>query len=153
TLSFGRGLAGPVRMVFSHRSLAVLAGVSFLFAICQLSLVTYLLTFLHEDLDEYMITAGFVLAVARSAGVAGRLLWGYVSDHFLGPIRSLVLLSAGIALCAAATPFLHLVDSRLLILIILSVFGGCAIGWNGVYLAEVARQAPPGQAGIATGGT
>src|SRR5688572_27882465 len=28
-----------------------------------------------------------------------------------------------------------------------------AIGWNGVYLAEVARQAPPGKAGLATGGT
>jgi MFS family permease len=27
------------------------------------------------------------------------------------------------------------------------------VGWNGVYLAEVARQAPSGMAGMATGGT
>jgi MFS family permease len=33
------------------------------------------------------------------------------------------------------------------------VFGATASGWNGVYLAEVARQAPPGTAGKATSGT
>ena len=36
---------------------------------------------------------------------------------------------------------------------VLFVFGATALGWNGVYLAEVARQAPAGMAGIATGGT
>jgi len=33
------------------------------------------------------------------------------------------------------------------------LLGATAIGWNGVYLAEVARRAPKGQAGMATGGT
>ena len=37
--------------------------------------------------------------------------------------------------------------------LVLAVFGASAIGWNGVYLAEVARQAPPGKASMATGGT
>ena len=32
-------------------------------------------------------------------------------------------------------------------------FGASAIGWNGVYLAEVARRAPQGMASMATGGT
>ena len=32
------------------------------------------------------------------------------------------------------------------------VLGATAIGWNGVYLGEVARLAPPGLAGQATGG-
>ena len=35
----------------------------------------------------------------------------------------------------------------------MALLGASAIGWNGVYLATVARQAPPGQAGTATGGT
>jgi len=42
---------------------------------------------------------------------------------------------------------------RWLVLGILVVFGASAIGWNGVYLAEVARQAPAGLASVATGGT
>jgi fucose permease len=33
-----------------------------------------------------------------------------------------------------------------------AALGATAIGWNGVYLAEVARLAPAGQAGLATGG-
>jgi MFS family permease len=37
--------------------------------------------------------------------------------------------------------------------VVLALFGASAIGWNGVYLAEVAREAPAGQASVATGGT
>ena len=33
------------------------------------------------------------------------------------------------------------------------VFGGTAIGWNGVMLAELVRIAPAGKAGMATGGS
>ena len=32
------------------------------------------------------------------------------------------------------------------------VFGASAVGWNGVFLAEVARQAPPGEIARVTGG-
>jgi len=34
-----------------------------------------------------------------------------------------------------------------------TLYGASAVGWNGVYLAEVARRAPDGQVGAATGGT
>lgn len=152
-VSFGNGLAAPLRLVFSQRSLAVLAAVSFMFSITQLSLVTYMVTFLHDDLGMGLIVAGFTLAVAQAAGVAGRLLWGYLSDRYLGPIAMLGLLAVLIAICSLATPFLQYFDSQALTLIVLSLFGSSAVGWNGVYLAEVARQAPPGQASIATGGT
>jgi hypothetical protein len=40
-----------------------------------------------------------------------------------------------------------------MVVLILVAFGASAIGWNGVYLAEVARRAPPGTASLATGGT
>src|SRR5690606_39046678 len=151
-LSFGNGLAGPLRLVFSQRSLTVLAGVSFLFSISQLSLTTYMVTFLHEDMGMTLITAGALLAVSQTAGVAGRLLWGYVSDRYAGPVNTLGLLATLIAGCVFVIPFLR-ADAQLSLIIVLAIFGSCAIGWNGVYLAEVARQAPPGQASIATGGT
>lgn len=152
-LSFGNGLAGPLRLVFSQRSLTVLAAVSFLFSIAQLSLTTYLVTFLHEDLSMGLIVAGFTLAIAQAAGVVGRLLWGYIADRFLGASTMLAVLAILIAVCAVATALLQFIDSPLLVIVVLSLFGSSAVGWNGVYLAEVARQAPPGQAGMATGGT
>ncbi|MBP6018620.1 MAG: MFS transporter [Burkholderiaceae bacterium] len=152
-MSFGSGLVGPLRMVFSHRGLTTLALVSFLFSIVQLSVVTYLVTFLHDDLAISLITAGFMLAVAQTAGVVGRMLWGWVSDRYLGATRMLSVLAVLIALCAALTPLLQYTDSHIPVLVLLAVLGASAIGWNGVYLAEVARQAPAGQASVATGGT
>lgn len=152
-ISFGAGLTGPLKLVFSQRSLTVLAGVSFLFSIAQLSLTTYMVTFLFEDLSISLVAAGAILAASQAAGVGGRLLWGYLADRYLGSTRMLSILSVVIILCAVITPFLGMLGSNLLIWVVLAVFGSSAIGWNGVYLAEVARQAPKGQAGIATAGT
>jgi hypothetical protein len=39
------------------------------------------------------------------------------------------------------------------ILAVCIVFGGTAVAWNGVFLAQVARLSPPGRAGEVTGGT
>lgn len=152
-VSFGSGLTGPLKLVFSHRGLTVLAGVSFLFSIAQLSLTTYMVTFLFEDLAISLVAAGAILAVSQAAGVAGRLAWGYLADRYLGSIRMLSVLSLMIAVCALITPFLGVLGSEWLIWLVLAVFGSSAIGWNGVYLAEVARQAPQGQASVATAGT
>lgn len=151
-ISFGSGLAGPLKLVFSQRNLTMLAGVSFLFSIAQLSLTTYMVTFLFEDLSISLVTAGAMLAVAQAAGVAGRLVWGYLADRYLGSIRMLGVLSIIIALCALVTPFLGALGSNALTWVVLAIFGSSAIGWNGVYLAEVARQAPKGQTSVATAG-
>jgi hypothetical protein len=35
--------------------------------------------------------------------------------------------------------------------VVSALYGATAIGWNGVYLSEVARIAPPGKAAAATG--
>jgi hypothetical protein len=40
-----------------------------------------------------------------------------------------------------------------LVLLLSAVYGATAVGWNGVYLSEVARVAPSGQAAAATGGS
>lgn len=152
-LSIRSSLVSPLKLVFSHRPLTVLALLSFMFSISQLSLLTYMVTFLHEDLSMSLITAGIVLAVAQAAGVAGRMIWGYVADQYLGSVRMLVVLSLVIGACALITPWLGQFDTLLVTLLVLSAFGSSAIGWNGVYLAEVARQAPTGQASLATGGT
>lgn len=146
-------LAQPIRLVLSHRALTTLAICSFFFSATQLSLVTYLVTYLYDSLAYGLIAAGFALSVSQFAGVGGRVLWGFVSDRFLGARRMLAVLGALMALSCVATAFLSTAMPTVLILGILAVFGASAIGWNGVYLAEVARQAPQGQASLATGGT
>ena len=146
-------LASPVRLVLSHPALTTLALCSFAFSITQLSLTTYLVTYLHTTFAYTLLVAGFALSICQLGGVVGRIFWGYVADRWLGARGTLLLLAALMAGCAALTASLSGDTSTLLLLGLLALFGGSAIGWNGVYLAEVARQAPAGTAGLATGGT
>ena len=143
----------PLRLVLSHRSLYTMAACSFMFSMVQLSLTTYLVTFLHDDLSYALIAAGLALSATQLGGMAGRIAWGYVADRWLGARRMLLLLAGLMALGALATTHLTQDTSQWLVMVILVTFGASAIGWNGVYLAEVARRAPPGMASLATGGT
>lgn len=146
-------LVQPLRLVFSHTRLRTMVLISFLFAIFQLSLATYLVTFLYEDLGWSLIFAGVALTVTQAAGVGGRILWGFISDRWLGPIPMLLVITVLMAVGALGCAMLTSDTSFWLLFPILILFGSTAIGWNGVFLAEVARLAPPGQAGLATGGS
>jgi MFS family permease len=146
-------LLEPVRLVLSVPALRMLAACSFLFSIAQLSLTTYLVTYLTDSLAYGLIAAGFVLSISQLGAVFGRVLWGYASDRWFGARRTLAGLAALMALSSVATAAFHPGWPGIVVIAVLFVFGASAIGWNGVYLAEVARQAPEGQAGVATGGT
>lgn len=151
-LKFGN-LAQPIRMVLSQRVIATLAACTFVFSTVQLALSTYLVTYLNQSLSYGLVAAGLALSVAQVGGVIGRILWGYLSDRWLGAHRTLAGLGLVMAVSTVATALLNDAMPTLLVFAILFVFGASATGWNGVYLAEVARRAPPGMAGIATGGT
>jgi MFS family permease len=146
-------LIEPIRLVLAHRALLIMASCSFMFSMVQLSLTTYLVTFLHDDLSYGLVAAGLALSVTQLGGIGGRVVWGYVADRWLGARRMLLLLASVMALGALASAFLTTDTPQALVIAILVAFGASAIGWNGVYLAEVARRAPPGMASMATGGT
>jgi predicted MFS family arabinose efflux permease len=143
----------PLRLVLAHRPLLLMAACSFVFSVVQMSLSTYLVTYLYDDLAYGLVAAGLALSLTQFGGVFGRIAWGYVADRWLGASRMLTVLAVVMALCALATAALSVATPKLWVWIILIVFGASAIGWNGVYLAEVARQSPPGKASMATGGT
>ena len=146
-------LTSPIRMVLGHRPLATMAACSFMFCMVQMSLTTYLVTYLHDDLSYGLVSAGLLLSVTQMGGMGGRILWGFVADKWLGAQKTLALLAALMALCSLTTALFLPVLPLWGIWMVLIVFGASAIGWNGVYLSEVARQAPEGKASVATGGT
>ena len=148
-----RSLIQPIRLVLAHRALLTMASCSFMFSMVQLSLTTYLVTFLHDDLSYGLVAAGLALSATQIGGIGGRIAWGYVADRWMGAQRMLLLLASMMALGALASSFLTVDTPKALVVFILVAFGASAIGWNGVYLAEVARRAPPGTASLATGGT
>jgi len=151
--SLTKSLVNPIKLVWSHKALRILAGVSFLFAITQLSLTTYLVTFLFEDLGWALVAAGVALAVTQAAGVGARIVWGWMADNWFGSGYMLMIVAGLLAISAAAMPFFTPETSHVWLYLVLILLGATAIGWNGVFLAEVARQAPKGQASVATGGT
>jgi MFS family permease len=146
-------LTSPIRMVLGHRPLATMAACSFMFCMVQMSLTTYLVTYLHDDLSYGLVSAGLLLSVTQMGGMGGRILWGFVADKWLGAQKTLALLAALMALCSLTTALFLPVLPLWVIWMVLIVYGASAIGWNGVYLSEVARQAPEGKASMATGGT
>lgn len=146
-----RAAFAPLALIFADRALAELAVVSFVYAGVQVTMVTYLVTFLTESFAMSLVLAGLVLAVSQVASMIGRVLWGFVADRMLTRRTMLGLLGLGMGLSAlwtlAASPAWPLP----LLFLFASVFGATAVGWNGVFLAEVARLAPQGQASRATG--
>jgi MFS family permease len=145
--------AAPIRLVLSQPALARLAGVSFVFSAMQMCLSAYVVTYLHSTLGHSLVAAGVALSAANAGGVAGRVAWGYIADRWLPPARMLSALGVAMAACAASLAAMQVGAPLALVLLLLVAFGASAIGWNGVYLAQVARLAPPGMAGVATGGT
>jgi MFS family permease len=152
SLSFD-SLTGPIKMVFSNRALRQLAVISFFYSGMQLCLMTYLVTYLTEDFGMTLITAGLVLSIALTAGIPGRIVWGAVADRFIRPRLMLGLLGVTMSGAAVTTAFFSPSWPYAGVMIVAALFGATAVGWNGVYLAEVARLAPIGKAGEATGGT
>jgi MFS family permease len=148
-----RDALATLRQVFADRRLADLAFLSFFYSATQVSVTSFLVVFLAEQLGRPLVVAGAALSVATVAGVAGRILWGHVADRTRAPRPVLVALglAAGAAsLATAAWP----VESPLApLIVVLAVLGATAIGWNGVMLSEVARLSPPGRAGAITGAT
>ena len=146
-------MAEPLKIVLSLPPLRNLAVISLFFAWIQVSLTTYYVSYLVVGLKMPLVKAGLTLTVALSAGVVGRIFWGWIADRFDMSRTFLGILGIAMALSAATTAVVSGSWPYAGLLALSALFGGTAVGWNGIYLAEVARLAPSGKAGTATGGT
>ncbi len=143
----GRNPLAGVRLVWRIPGLRWLSIAGLMLAVSQLCLLSFLVTLLVEDLDYDLVRAGFVVSVVHVVGVIGRITWGVVADRLrdgLGVMLALVGVIIVVALGATAvTPEWP----PLLVVGLFALFGATAVGWNGVYMAEIARLAPAAPAG------
>lgn len=149
-LSF-KGIGEQWTLLCSNRSLHTLAFASFWLSTFQLSLTTYVVTFLHTAFGYSLVAAGATMSAAQIAGVVGRILWGAMADRWLGSVRMLIALAIGMAAGGLILAALGPQFGLWLPAVIVVAVSAFSLGWNGTFLAEVARQAPPGMAGRATG--
>jgi MFS family permease len=145
------GLLDALRLLISHAELRRISFTAFLFGGVQLSFASYLVVFLVERAELSMVRAGAVLSVAMMSGMVGRLLWGAAADYFRSARGVLVALGVVTALCAAIMTQVSPQWPYAAIMVLAGIFGATTLGWNGVYIGELARVAPPGKVAMATG--
>ncbi len=147
----GKLTEGP-RLVWREPALRGFALMGFCFSAIQLSLMAFTVNMLVHDLGWPIVTAGFAVSVMQLSGAAARIGWGLLADRLRS--GTAVLAGIGVLSMAAALATATLAPSwpSWAVVAVLAVFGAGAIGWNGVFLAEVARVSPPGSASAATGG-
>lgn len=149
----GRGVFEPLVTVLGAPALRRMALLSFAYSAVQMSLFAYLVTYLVEAVGLDLVRAGIVLFVAQAAGAGGRIFWGAACGGPLTPRR--VLIGLGLAMAAASVATAQITPDWPLagVYVVAGLYGATAVGWNGVFLAELARVSPPGQAGTVAGGT
>ena len=149
--AFARPLES-IALVWRNPILRWLALSSFVYSAAQLCLAGFLATYLVAEVGLGLVVAGTVLAATHAAGAAGRLAWGWLADRVRSGTAAMIALGvlgmAGALATAAVSPQWPLP----LVAVATALFGFCAMGWNGVFMAVIARQAPQA-IGAATGGS
>jgi MFS family permease len=138
-----RTVAAPFRLLRGNAILLSVTGLAVSFALVQGALftfsVTYLVTVRHLPLPQ----AGFVYACLQFSGVFARIFLGWLADRTGRPAHNLTA-QAFVAVLAVVI-YAQLPDHPAIWLAALSA-GACgfvAVSWNGIYMAEIARLAPP----------
>ena len=117
----------------------------------QFCFTAFFVVFVMRRTGFDLAEAGSLFSVGFVAGIAARVGWGWAADATSSRAALTVL---GLAMAATALVATTLGPGWpwLAMAALSAAFGATAVGWNGVYLAEVARLAPGGDVGAATGG-
>jgi MFS family permease len=151
SVSVMRSPFGDVRSLWRTPVLRWLATAAFCFAAMQLCLTSFAVALLVEDLGFGLILAGTVLSAVQAAGFVGRVAWGWLADRLGNGLLVLQGLACVTTAGAVATSALYAGTESGVVYAVLIGFGFTAVGWNGVFLAEIARSCPPLGIGSATG--
>jgi len=143
----------PLALVISDRRLRILGLSSFAFASTQVAFLTFLVTYLHLEIQLPLALAALLLAVSQGIATLARVFWGYLSDRWIRPSVLLGLLGLGMALGMLALAILPPGVSRALAGAVAAVCAATAVAWNGVFFAEISSRAPPGRIAQVNGGT
>jgi ACS family hexuronate transporter-like MFS transporter len=145
--------AGGFRAVLANRDLWLVGASTLIFAGVQTVFLSFLVLHLRDVVALELVVAAKYLVVAQVGGVAGRVLFGLLSDRLFGGQRRIVLTIAGMGsmacalLLSATSP-----GTGGLALAPLAVgIGLFGVGWNGVQHTLMAELAGPRAAGTAVG--
>lgn len=139
-------------VVWRLPSLRWLAIASFCYVFVQLCLGTFLVTMMVEEAGYTLVAAGVLLSLTQISGIAGRITWGWVADRTGDGFGMLLALNLVMIVCCALTALISPQWPAFALALLFIAFGASAVGWNGIFLAEVARNSPHGMVSVVTAG-
>lgn len=135
-------------VIRTHPSLPLVTGIGVSFSIAQASVQAFTATYLvtnGKDLAE----AGIFISVLLAASTISRIVLGWLADKLGRSLLLLCLLALG-----ASTALVLLVWSAgapsWVLYGCVAFVGATSLGWNGIYMAELARLSPPALIGEVT---
>ncbi|MBX3498833.1 MAG: MFS transporter [Alphaproteobacteria bacterium] len=143
----------PLAMCWRDPPLRLLCLVGMAYSATQATVTNFIVNYGMDHLRLDYVAAGALLSAASLAGIVGRIGWGALADALRRPLAVLAALGAIMATFGVALALAQPDWPRWLVYGIAVVLGGTAVGWNGVYISECARRAPPGRAGEFVGAT
>lgn len=142
-------LRRAAKVVRSHPSLPLVTGMGISFSLAQASVQAFTATYLVTQRGKDLAEAGYFVAILLAASTLSRIVLGWLADRWR---RGLLLLC--LLLLAASGAIVLLVWSAAgppwLLYACVALIGATSLGWNGVYMAELARLSPPGLIGDVT---
>lgn len=141
---------GSLNVLYRRLPMLWLGMTGFCLAAAQLSLLSFAVAFMVEELLITMVTAGIVMSFIHAFGVFGRVGWGLLADRVGGSLPILYGISGTMLALFVLLTQLVPETPQWLVIVLLSALGATAIGWNGVFLSEVANRSPKAEVGDAT---
>jgi predicted MFS family arabinose efflux permease len=150
---------GPARAragfwtVLANRDLWLVGISTLIFAGVQTVFLSFLVLYLRAVVELPLLVAAKYLVAAQLSGVAGRVLFGLLSDRVFGGQRRIVLAIAGLGSIACALLLAGTAPGAGpgLLVPLAAGIGFFGVGWNGVQHTLIAELAGPRAAGTAVG--
>jgi MFS family permease len=118
----------------------------------QLCLRSFFTVYLVRNLGYSLGTAGLAFGVSQAAGIVGQILWATLSDRLLSAHTVMATVGAVMTVAAALTAALRPDWPTGGVVAVAALYGLSAAGFLPTVLGELARRAPPNQAGALTSG-
>jgi MFS family permease len=147
-----RNLASPFAALRRAPTILPLTALAFSFAVAQGALFSFSVTYLTQG-GLSLAAAGLAFACLQAAGTVARILLGWLADRTGRAALNLTIQAFLAAAAIAAYALLPDGAPLWLIAAAAALAGFFGASWNGIFLAEIARLAPPGAVAEATAGS
>ncbi len=142
-----------LKQVVRSRGVWLGAAVAAAMGIIMTVVVTFLILFLKETMGMSSVLAGACMSVSLAGGAISRIVWGLISDHYLGGRRSglLALVAALAGVFIAVLAVLPPTAGLWLVMLVVFLIGVTGMGWSGLTGNLVAESVDPELTGTAIG--